>query len=172
MVGELWKQITGYEGKYEVSNLGRIRSFRYAGKGWDKFKNTPIILSFGFTGNYRMVCLCCRNVCKPFTVHKLVAQEFIGKRPVGMEVNHKDGNKLNNHIDNLEYVTRKENVLHALKNGLCSGIKLTEGKVLKIIQMGAMGFTEPQIGKKFGISRSNVGSIIRRETWKYLDTTP
>ena len=114
------------------------------------------------------------NYCT-FSVASLVAQNFIGERPKGLQINHNDGNKLNNYASNLEYVTAKENVLHAYKNGLtpsgeknCNS-KLSNKDVLKIRKMWpTKNFTTRQLAKKFKVSSTNIVRIIHRKMWKYI----
>jgi len=111
-VNEEWKSVC--EGWYEVSNMGRVRRVR-AGIG-------------AIPGRLIKPCINEKGYCF-FTatldgrrsnpkIHRLVAEAFIGPRPDGMEINHLDGNKRNNAVTNLEYVTRSENYLHAYAIGL------------------------------------------------------
>lgn len=107
MSPEIWKDITGYEGLYQISNLGDLRNIKFYRK----------IKPYKHKG-YLRVALCKNNHCIHFYVHRLVAQEFILNPENKPEVNHKDGNKLNNCVDNLEWITRKGNMEHARKTGL------------------------------------------------------
>ncbi len=101
---EVWKDVKGYEGLYQVSNLGKVRSlFRY------KKRLKPCKSNIG----YEYVNLYKNNKMKRISIHKLVAENFIMK-PI-LEINHKDGDKTNNCVDNLEWVTPKENVIHRFK---------------------------------------------------------
>ena len=104
---ETWKNIIDYENNYEISSLGRVRN-----------KNTQQIL-IGDINNagYKRVTLY-TPIKKRFFVHRLVAIHFCDNYQEDLVVNHKDGNKLNNNADNLEWVTRSENDLHAFKNNL------------------------------------------------------
>ena len=103
----MWKDITGYEGLYQVSDDGHIRRILANGKT-RPVKNRP-------SGNgYYTVCLSDHCKKKTFAVHRLVAETFL-RVPTDMEVNHKDGNKLNNNVDNLEWVTQKQNQHHAIQ---------------------------------------------------------
>lgn len=106
---EIWKSITGYE-SYEVSSFGRIR--RLIG---GRYK----LLRFGINSSgYCSVTVSVNNVKTSKQVHFLVALMFVSNPNNYIEINHKDGNKLNNCEDNLEWVTRIENVHHAIKTGL------------------------------------------------------
>lgn len=105
---EIWKYIVGYEGLYEISNLGRVRN-----------ANTLKVLSPGTCGSgYAFVIL--RKDGKSYNrmIHRLVMNTFNPTSNCELEVNHIDGNKRNNHLDNLEWVTRSENLQHALNVGL------------------------------------------------------
>lgn len=103
---EIWKPIAEFNGVFEISNLGAIRRF----KGGRYHILTPT----KSTGGYLRVCLCLNNKNYVRAVHRLVALTFIEKGAYANVVNHKDGNKLNNALENLELVTQKENHLHAL----------------------------------------------------------
>ena len=110
---EVWKPIDGFEGLYEVSNLGRVKSLdRYVdnGHGSTRLAKGRILKPQLVMGGYLQVILC-RN-CKPslFKVHRLVYEAFHGKRPEGMEINHIDEDKSNNSLENLNLMTHKENV--------------------------------------------------------------
>lgn len=97
------KDIPGYEGIYRATSSGKIYSIRT----WKE--RIPI------KGVYLMITLSNKGRNKMFTVHSLIALTFIGERPHGYQVNHKDGDKHNNNADNLEYVTPSENGLHAYR---------------------------------------------------------
>jgi len=119
---EIWKSITGYEGIYEVSNQGKVRTVEgkqtlsdlHGVRTWKarilKLKNDK--------GGYKRVCLWKNKISKDFLVHRLVAQAFL-KAVEGKDcVNHIDGNPSNNYLDNLEWVNHRENLIHAYNNGL------------------------------------------------------
>lgn len=108
---ESWRPI--YDGVYEVSDRGNVRRLR-AGKG--ARIGQSLALCFATTG-YPVVSICINGDRRVDHVHRLVAQAFIGP-PNGLMVNHIDGNKRNNRIENLEYVTREENAAHAGRIGL------------------------------------------------------
>lgn len=106
------------------------------------------------------------RIGKPL-IHVLVAEAFIGPREQGYEVDHKDGNKLNNSVLNLEYVTPRENTQRAFRLGLVSqkgeknaNCKLSDSDVTQIRILGRNGLTQKSISKVFGISRSHVGAIL------------
>ena len=115
MTSQIWKLVIGWEGRYEVSNDGQVRSWWY-GK---KHLSEPRILKIKIDRyGYPVVCLHHKERKKYPPIHKLVAQAFIPKANEQLQVNHIDGNKQNNKVSNLEWVTNKENMNHAFKTGL------------------------------------------------------
>lgn len=111
---EIWKDIKGYEGKYQISSLGRVKSLAR------KFANgkTDIILKTKIELGYEKVSFSENNKTKTCRVHRLVAEAFIPIVKDKDHVNHIDGNKSNNKAENLEWCTPKENAAHAIKTGL------------------------------------------------------
>lgn len=107
-----------------------------------------------------------------YFVHRLVAEKYIPNPEGKLQVNHKDGNKLNNSISNLEWVTNQENRTHAVNIGLhscgdnCSCSKLTSKQVFEILEDDAHSFTE--LGKIFNVSRTTIADIKHNRTWKQL----
>ena len=115
MINEVWKDIVGYEGLYQVSNLGRIKSLPrqiLSGIYYSNVRTTDEIIKSTTISNagYELVALYKNNKEKRFTVHRLVAKTFIPNPDNLPEVNHKDEDKLNNHVGNLEWCTKKYNV--------------------------------------------------------------
>lgn len=110
---EIWKAIKDYEGKYEVSNLGRVKSLERTSRLNRKIKER-ILAPREHTGGYLRVQLS----RKDFYIHRLVAETFIPNPENKSQVNHIDGNKRNNRVDNLEWNTPLENNLHAIRTGL------------------------------------------------------
>lgn len=108
---EIWKDIIGYEGLYQVSNTGKVRSINY--------KHTGVIKELlpGNSGSgYLIVFLCKEGKRKKFLLHRLVVESFIGEIPKGLIVNHKDENKHNNYVENLEICTYKYNLNYGTRN--------------------------------------------------------
>lgn len=114
---EIWKDIEGYENKYQVSSLGRIRSLNYHSTG------KPQLISLTPDGvGYLRLALWRGNKESPRRVHRLVAHAFIPNPSSKPEVNHKNGIKADNRVENLEWCTRQENMTHATKVlGVMSG---------------------------------------------------
>ena len=112
---EIWKDVVGFEDYYQVSNLGRVKRIK-GGRGTHIGK---ILHGAPATDGYWRVLLRKNSKSKCVNVHILVAKAFIPNPDNKPEVNHIDGNKLNNACSNLEWVSHKENMDHAWKNGLC-----------------------------------------------------
>lgn len=115
---EHWKPVVGFEGHYEVSNTGRIYSV----------KNQKAMRPWGQNG-YFQTGICLKGVVYRKYIHELVAGAFIGTRPLGLDINHKDGYKRNNRPTNLEYVTRAENIRHAERTGLIKMNRFKRGRI-------------------------------------------
>lgn len=114
---ERWKDVAGYEGLYQVSCLGRVRSLDTI----DSLgrKHVGVILKDADNGNgYRVVCLHKQGTRRTRTVHSMVAIAFVNNPNAFTEVNHLDGDKRNNRSDNLEFCNRRSNMIHAVKTGL------------------------------------------------------
>lgn len=114
MSKEIWQDIKGYEKLYQISNLGRVRSL---------IKKHPKIIKQHNIGVYKRIGLSKNKQKKNYLVHKLVAETFIPNPENLPCVNHKDGNKENNNVNNLEWCTYQYNNRHARKTGLNKGNK-------------------------------------------------
>ena len=121
----IWKPVVGFEGSYEVSNLGEIRSVARISSYHDPRWNTTVtraykscIIKQNNVSGYKFIGLYKGGKLYQFYVHRLVAQAFIPNPENKPEVNHIDGDKSNNHVSNLEWCTRIENQHHAMINGL------------------------------------------------------
>jgi hypothetical protein len=167
---EKWKQIVDWP--YEVSSRGRVR--RSVGNSGTR-KGLVIKLQINH-GGYPVVVLHHKERMKGVTVHRLVAAAFIGPKPDGLQVNHKDGDKQNNLVYNLEYVTPSENLRHSYglglqvpKRGEKSNLaKLTSDKVLEIRKMVEDGWYQKRIAERFRIDQSTVSNIITGKSWGHL----
>ena len=125
---------------------------------------------------YLAVTLCREGVCRYFVSHRLIAIAFIPNPENKETVNHMDGNKTNNNIDNLEWNTHTENAMHAVKNklrvapkGERSGMsKLTAGQAHRIRTLREIGCEVKTIANMFGISVPGVKHVVARRTWKHI----
>lgn len=140
---EKWREVIGFEGRYEVSDLGRVRN-----------SSTGRVLRPGVaTHGYPTVALGRGNTR---TVHSLVAAAFLGEAPGGCEVCHKDGDRLNPSLTNLRFGTRSSNNMDILDHG---GRKVTREDVLDIKARLGRGETGRSIAKHYGLSESMISSI-------------
>lgn len=182
---EEWRDIPGYEGIYQVSNLGRVKSMarqrtnKLMGTHWRKEK----LLSPGHSSKgYLHVTLYKGGNRTIFSVHNLVLSAFKEEPDFGetrVEANHLDGDKTNNRLKNLEYTTPSENRLHSyhelgnidlIARGEKSGnSKVTAEEVMEIRKLYESGeYLQKELGEMYGIHKATVGDIVRRETWKHL----
>jgi|SRR5580658_124327 hypothetical protein len=166
----MWKPITGYEGLYEVSDAGEVKSLR-SGK----------LMRPGTAGaGYSHVSLAKNGSKKGFYVHTLVATTFIGPRPERHEVNHKNGSKTDNRAENLEYVTHQANSRHMMdvllrkpgnfNRGEDSPVsKLTEAQVREIRRRFSQGERIIDLAKQFSGTHSGISAIVHRKCWRHID---
>lgn len=166
---ELWKDIAGFEGLYQVSSCGRVKSLKRKGVSQDRIrKPTP------FKG-YMRLNLRRDGKYIPMKVHRLVCEAFHGKPPFeGAEVNHIDGDKSNNNDWNLEWNTHANNMNHALAAKLIAigeknSSKLTEFEVLEIRRLYTTGdYTMRDLSSLFKVNCSTIYNIVRYKKWAYL----
>jgi hypothetical protein len=170
---ELYKDIPGYEGYYQAYNYGNIKSLKSR-------HNKILVLKNGVDNcGYNIVTLCKDDTKKTKTVHRLVASAFLGNS--NLCVNHKDCNKQNNSIDNLEYVTHKQNTIHAILNNRIkfNTTEIAEKKRKKVLMLDPLTNEIQQFisahsaAKIMGYSRGNISNACRNNTmiyrkyWKY-----
>jgi DNA-binding XRE family transcriptional regulator len=165
---EIWKDIEDYGGVYKISSNGQVKSFN---KKWKPRILKPRIRGKG----YLSVVLTKDGKEKSHSVHRLVAKTFIKNQKNKPQVNHKNGNKLNNDVKNLEWCTNKENMEHATKNNLTNKgekhpkSKLTANKVIKIKKLYKnKRFTQTELAKKYGVSVTSIRLIIIGKNWSHL----
>lgn len=167
-VGEReWRTVEGFP-DYMISNDGELLSLHTkAGK----------ILKGGLNPSGYRTATITRRGKSIFGVrhHQLVARAFIGPRPIGMVINHKDGVKTNNHVDNLEYCTPKENRDHAKIHRLyvsgtrCSWSKLSEEAVMLARKCYETGMSFAQLARAFGVSKRAMQFAIKGKSWAYAE---
>jgi hypothetical protein len=177
---EVWKSLKNIvkNGEnYEVSNLGNVRSIdRYVtnSNGITKLIKGKILKKGNHTGGYHNVALTLNGNPKSYYVHILVAKTFIINSENKPEVNHKDGDKKNNQVVNLEWSTPKENTAHARSTGLCNqngedSIKatLTNKLVEEIRSMYESElYTQRELAVKFGMDFRKINQIVNYKTYR------
>lgn len=163
-----WRAVPGWEGKYEVSDMGQVRSIK-GGRRLGK------ILTQHLTHDgYPRLRLVSAERGQMYTVHILVAAAFLGPRPDGYTVNHKDGVKVNSRLSNLEYISLKANHEHAALMGLHArgerqgSAKMTIDTVRDLRQRYDAGESAYKLAKEFGISAPQAWNIIKRKHWGWV----
>lgn len=169
---EIWNAIPGYDGLYEASDLGRIRRTRTQG-GRPIFR----VLREGRNRGYAKFVLCYLNERRTYAAHRLIWEAFNGPIPNGMQINHKDGDKLNNRLSNLEVCTPSENTLHAFRvlkvppkvnpqHGTKNGrAKLNETAIAEIRALRSEGWTQQKIANKFGVCSATISNVLLGKFW-------
>lgn len=173
---EIWKDIKGYESAYQVSNYGQVRSLprviqypthqqTHKGKFLKGVPNSKGYLRVILPG-------------KRYFIHRLVAEHFIPNPENLPQVNHNDGNKENNKVDNLEWVNNSKNQKHGrelgiIKNSFGEGnhSKLTEVEVRWILnnyEKGSKTLGRKALARKFNVSHQTIKNIIDRKKWKHI----
>lgn len=176
---EIWREIPNTDGYYEVSNLGRVRSWR--NNRFGRMENPRIMKlgnhNGGRSGYYKITMSFKGKGVKQSLVHRLVAQAFIPNPENKPEVNHLDGNGRNNHVSNLEWCTRSENAQHMqdnLKQEKVGSERYWTSKVneLDVLDMRALynqgWFTLTEIGDAWGLHNSTVYQIVKNKTWRHI----
>ncbi len=171
---EIWKPVPGFVGIYEVSSFGRVKSFQHVGCNRGiKYRGIilrPDIRQIG----YCQIRLCKNGKHKKFYVHRLVLMAFRGPPGLREEAAHLDGNARNNHIENLAWVSRRENCSHKIAHGTSTrGIrhgraKLVDKDVLKIRAMYESGARLVEIAKLYSVTYENIRAIAKRINWKHI----
>lgn len=164
---EQWKRTHVRGDIYRVSNHGRVKSLSHG------------IKSQGLLNGYRKVELCVDGAGKTLYVHRLVLTAFTGPPPTeAHQCNHIDGDKANNHISNLEWVTQSENIHHALDTGLNgqrgsehTKAKLNEDRVLEMRERywTCGSVTQRELADEYGVGQMTVSNALRGITWKHAN---
>lgn len=179
MQKEEWRDVIGYEGSYRVSDLGRVKSLTRIINGVhgvrSRIKNGRILVLCKDVNGYSIVNLHLDGQRTMQRVHKLVLSAFDRCRPEGLECNHIDGVKTNNNLNNLEWVTRSENALHACRvlgkgvGELNAMSVLTEKQVTGIREKYKTGkFTQTDLGRIYSVSSKLIWQIVNRVNWRHI----
>lgn len=172
-MSEIWKDIPGYEGRYQVSDLGRVRSVdRYVRlvtvqAGETQRLARGKILRPGRSGPFGHVTVALGKGNSQ-TVHSLVARAFLGPRPEGHDVAHLDGEGGNNHVGNLAYVTRSENNRHMVYHGR---LRLSVEQVRALRDRAAKGFRfgeKASVARELGVSQSFLGDVLKGRAYSHV----
>ncbi len=169
MPTEEWRSIVGYENIYEVSNLGRVRRCDHHYKShcrghFLRPSTTP-------NGYHRVTLYNNHKKCYR-SVYALVIEAFLGPRPDGFHVDHKDGNKTNDSDTNLEYVSPQENIRRSIIRNLRVHGKrrvdasLNEIDVRRIRELSRQGLSRVQVSRMFSVSAPHISQIVHCRKWK------
>jgi len=166
---EIFKAIKGYEGIYEISNYGNVKSFQG--------NKQRILKPQKWSKGYLWVCLSKNDSESKQSVSRLVASAFILNPENKPQVNHINGNKSDNILSNLEWCSQSENMKHAISLGLKkyfkgekhSAAKLKDKDIISIRKTyGTNNYSQSQIAEIYGVSRSCISNIVSRRNWSHL----
>lgn len=175
-MNENWLDIEDYKGIYMISDHGNVKSLQKIVRG--SLRKERLLKPKKHRDGYFAVVLQNNKKRKNYFVHRLVAIAFCKNNLQKPDVNHIDGNKENNFYQNLEWVTSKENSIHAVNLGLCPHSvgenhiksKLKNKDILEIRKLwdGTNPYNQDNFSIKYKISKSNIAKILKRETWKHI----
>lgn len=162
-----WRAIPGYEGLYEVSSSGEVRSARNSTNS-----RAGVLLKPQRRAKYLGVTLCKDGRRTSHCVHRLVALAFLGD-PIGRDVNHKNADRADNRLENLEYCSKSENERHkramlAATPGKGTCAKLEANEVALMRKLRDEGWTYKQLSERFGVCLSNAHAVCSRQTWRSM----
>lgn len=177
---ETWRVITEFP-NYAVSNRGYVKRLTAPLRGSKTFPGKILATSISNWG-YVLVHLHSRERDTRRPVHRLVAEAFLGPCPLGREVNHKSGNKRDNSLGNIEYVTKSQNIAHAYRLGLRNHqgshhprATISESDVLSIRAIArtsvsniVWGHEKQRIAERFGTTVRVIESVRSRQNWKHV----
>lgn len=169
---EEWKDIKGYEGLYQISNLGNVKSVPRNGKYCTRI--IPLYMSLSDRNGYKAVTLYKNGERATLSVHRLVAEAFVTNEENKNIVNHINGNRADNRATNLEWVTQSENIRHSfdiLKN------YNTDNKSVICVETGEVFISMTEASRKTGVLRTRIGKCCANKPhcktaggyhWKYV----
>lgn len=173
--GEAWLPVSGFDGYYEVSNMGRIKSLARTIDcidGSQRRYREKIISVKGMMRGHPLALLCRDGRSKSYRVNRLVAIAFIPNPENKPEVNHKNGITADNTVKNLEWNTGQENTLHGRRVlGMCvrerhGQAKLTMDKINEARELRKLGMSYPELGRRFSVSHVAIRNALIGKTWR------
>lgn len=176
-MSEVWKPVVGYEDKYEVSNLGQVRSFYKGSRYGSRKRDVPLILTpvINTGGGHLRVKLTKDGKNFNLLVHTLVLQAFVGPCPTGMEGCHNKGDPTDNRLGEIRWDTHKANMQDASRHGTMPRgeahfkVKLTEEQALKIKTLIGDGVSRRLVAQELGVALHLVENICKGRAWKWLE---
>lgn len=177
LIIEEWTDISEYEGLYAISNFGRVKSYPKSRKNKVGICTKRMrILQQADRGGYLLVGLSKYGHLKTFSVHILVANAYVNGKNIGLEVNHKKGNRKDNRAWQLEWITHQQNIQHAFDIGIKHqrGSKnpsaiLNETKVLEIrSKFKPLNYTRKMLADEYGVSVAAIKQILNKKNWSHI----
>ncbi len=165
---EYWKDITGYEGLYEVSSFGNVRSTYLKGKNRRKHVSPVGYISFTLSKFGKQ---------KKYLAHRLVANAFISNTSSHKQVNHKNGIKGDNYIENLEWCSALENRRHAIKHGLWnksgelngnSKLNVNSVREIRALYIKNNRFNRSKVARQYNVTNSLICQIVQNNIWTHV----
>jgi hypothetical protein len=178
MEKEIFKDIKGYEGLYQISNFGRVKSLsRKRNENTNAVIKERILTPDLGKAGYHSICFKVKNKTEKYLIHRLVAIHFIHNTENKPQVNHINGIKNDNRLENLECVTISENRKHAYNTGLQFGpigekqgsSKLTESQILEIKERLNKKEKQVNIAMIYNVRQSNISKIKNNKRWNHLN---
>ena len=173
IMSRIWKDIKGYEGLYQISDDGLVKSLERVGidKNNRRFpvKEKILTLKLPKGAFYYQILLYKNSNYKLFRIHRLVADAFLYKSDKNQEVNHKDGNKLNNRKDNLEWVTKSENINHShvvLKQDNGENRYNSKLKEKDVLEIRNSNLSQNKLAKIYNVSKTCIQQVKSGKSWK------
>lgn len=174
LITEIWKDIPGYEGEYQASNLGRIKSLSRKVLSKNHYTGLPFyrttaerILKPGKYCKSGHLSVVLRRGSQGLPVHQLIMKTFVGEPPVGKEVCHNNGNPADNRLSNLRYDTRTENIIDVYRQGK-KWRKLSVNDVTSIKLKLTSGHTCTEIAKEYSVSIASISAIKMGRSFSWL----
>ena len=185
---EIWKDITNYEGLYQASNTGKIKSLprkeitknpHNPDKTMIRTRNEKILKQSLDKDGYLKTALCKDSHAITYFIHRLIALTFLKNDENLPQINHKNGIKIQNNVENLEWCNQNHNMQHAFNTKLVDVRKLqgenhwshilNDNDILEIRKLYSMGnMNQREIGNKYGIDQSHVSYIVNRKLWGHI----
>lgn len=171
---EIWRPVVGYESRYEISNMGRLVCL-FTRNQFGLYPCRREVHGSRYNGYIRVIIMD-KRVGRSCPIHRLVAEAFLIRPEGKTEVNHKNGKKEDNRLENLDWVTRSENIRHAHENGLmhprrgegCHLSKFKEWQVLEIRERFKNGEKTSEMAKEYGVKHDTISYIVNRIFWTHI----
>lgn len=162
---EIWKDIAGFEGRYEVSNLGRVRSYlEYGGT----LSQTPHLRKpYSRKDGYQSIALHKEGKWRKATIHRLVLETFVGRPCEKQECRHLDNDPANNNLVNLRWGTHQDNITDKISNKTVK-LSVSMVKAIRELQRRNCPVTVRRLAEYFNVSKTTIREVHARTTWNFV----